>query len=137
MCLCLCARARSRACAGKVRFEKEVIFVKDLVGNDGKFLTLDDFVKKYEVKVNYLDFYGCVSAVKQYMKKHNITLEDNAHTDNPQAFETLLRSPKGSRFYYDTIIGTLEHVKPHKTWNEVLNTELNWKNINKKSLKAT
>ena len=42
--------------------------VKDLLDKDCHFISFHDFVKKFKIKTNYLEYYKIVSTLKQYKK---------------------------------------------------------------------
>ena len=45
------------------RFKKGVVFIKDLLNNDGNFLTFKGFSNKYGCQTNFLQYYQIISAI--------------------------------------------------------------------------
>ena len=44
--------------------------VKDLLDEASRFISFDDFVKKFNVKTNYLEYHKVVSTLTRYKKNH-------------------------------------------------------------------
>jgi len=115
--------------------EKEVFFVKDLVNETGKFLSLRDFQTKFDIQVPFLEFCGLVSAVKQKLRKLDIQLKDNSGCKTHTTFGIVTRSPKGAKVFYDIMLG--EHTLPNacKSWERIIGTEVEWLKIFKTTKK--
>lgn len=114
---------------------EEILFVKDLVDNRGCFLPIDKFQEKYNFSVQYLEYYGCVSSIKKYIRNQNITITSSHHTDNPKAFETMLNSPKGTKVFYNELIKTNATSTALKNWNSHFQTQIDWEMVFKKVTK--
>ena len=54
--------------------------VVDLLKKDGSFFSLDEFLKKFKVKTNYLDYFKVISALRQY-KKMCLPIDDSGSKD--------------------------------------------------------
>ena len=53
--------------------QKGIYFVQDLLNRDGKFLSLKNFQRKYDVQLNYLKYFQLIAAIPNYLKrKRNI-----------------------------------------------------------------
>ena len=50
-------------------FEKGICFVQDLLDKNGKFLSLDDFQVKYDVHLNFLQYFQVIAAIPSCLKK--------------------------------------------------------------------
>ena len=53
------------------------LFFKD----NGQFLTITEFKARFGLKVDFLTFNGCISSMKQYIKKLNIVVINNNASD--------------------------------------------------------
>ena len=52
-----------------------ILKVKDIITENGKFLSLQQFQEKYNIIPRILNYYGCIGAVKAYAKKNYQNLE--------------------------------------------------------------
>ena len=50
-------------------FDKGIYFVHDLLNRDGKFLSLENIQKKYNVQLNYLKYFELIAAIPNYLKR--------------------------------------------------------------------
>ena len=48
--------------------DKDVLFVQDLLNNQGNYLSPQEFSDKYNIKVNFLQYYQITSAIPAYLK---------------------------------------------------------------------
>jgi exonuclease III len=107
--------------------------VKDLVKEDGKFLSVTEFQDKFKIKVPILTYYGYISTIKKYLRQTGIKLETNTNNtfylDHNKAYNILIKACKGSKIFYDTFLG--EHFKPESCnkWDTFLNLEINWSKV--------
>ena len=49
-------------------FGKGICFVQDLLDNEGKFLSLENVQLKYDVHLNYLEYFQLTAAIPNYLK---------------------------------------------------------------------
>ena len=57
-------------------WDKSVLFIQDLLNNQGNYLTPEEFNEKYNIRVNFLQYYQITSAIPAYLKSYA-----SAHTD--------------------------------------------------------
>ena len=50
-------------------FNRGIYFIGDLLNSAGKFLTLDEFQKKFDFKVSYLNYFQLTAAIPQELKR--------------------------------------------------------------------
>jgi len=115
--------------------ENSVYLVKDLVKEDGSFMSLAEFTKCYDFKVQMLEYFGCISAIKDFLLKLKVKLIKNDGLKTAVAYQELLKSGKGSKCFYNVLIG--EKILPNacKNWNNLLSTEVDWPKVFKKTKK--
>ena len=53
----------------KTWFERGIYYVQDLISDNGKFLSLDEFKEKFGLKVNYLQYFQITAAIKSSLKQ--------------------------------------------------------------------
>ena len=52
----------------KTWFELGIYYVRDLLSDNGKFLSLDEFKEKFGLKVNYLQYFQIAAAIQSLLK---------------------------------------------------------------------
>ena len=50
-------------------FEKGICFVEDLLDENGNFLSLDDLQVKYNIHLNFLQYFQLIAAIPSCLKK--------------------------------------------------------------------
>ena len=108
-------------------FKKNIKQVCDLVTLNGTFLSYNEFIEKYSVNSNYLEYYSCVGAIRAYLRLSKILIEDNVALSNHTSILTLLSVSKGSKRFYDILSSNDCMPKFCKKWEDKLNCNINWK----------
>jgi hypothetical protein len=105
--------------------------VKDLVQKNGEFYTHANIETKFNIKVSFLTYYGCISTVKTYLRKHSLTLSNNncGETSYNKAYNTLIKATKGSKTFYNVFIGEPPKPKPCSNWEKIIQSEIDWLKI--------
>ena len=57
----------------KIWKSTNIFFVKDLLKEDGTFLNVQEFNQKYDIRVQYLEYLGCINVIKAYLREHICT----------------------------------------------------------------
>ena len=70
-----------------------VYYVKDLIGEDQTFMTMDEFTHKYQIKTSFLEYHGVLAAV-QDAKQRSSTNNNNT---SAKTLSELLKSRTFSR----------------------------------------
>jgi len=63
-------------CALRKIWRLHVLFVQDLLNNQGNYLSPQEFSDKYNIKVNFLQYYQITSAIPAYLRSYA-----SAHSD--------------------------------------------------------
>lgn len=69
------------------------------------------------------------------MRNKNITIVDKNCTENPLAFDIMLKSHKGARTFYDVLMETTEVSKACKKWDSIFEMEIDWTKVFAKTMK--
>ena len=110
--------------------DKGVFYVKDLLQENGMFLKVENFKAKYSLSVNFLDYYGCINCIKSYLYKHNIVIKNNVSIPGVKAINCITKDSKGSKMFYDVIIGKACISNACKNWEKILTlTPVEWPKI--------
>ena len=117
-------------------YEKHVIFIKDLLNIDGKIMSFDEFLNKYRIQCNFLQFQGIKTAITNYMQQSNIDLSIDplplTHCVIPFNIKIILKHRKGSQDMYRLLTYKTVLPKSQTKWNGVfqnIDLILNWKTI--------
>ena len=49
--------------------EKGIYCIGHVIDEEGRFYKYNKLTKKYNIQVNYLEYFGCVQAIKTYLKR--------------------------------------------------------------------
>ena len=114
-------------------YENRIYFIKDLFNADGILMTYNQFIQKYNLTINFMEFFGVRRAVESYIKKSGIVI-DSASFDNnlhiPFKIREILKNKSGCQAMY-TILNEKNYVtKSQIKWNLIFETvTLSWTQI--------
>ena len=60
----------------KIWYDKGVNFIKDLINKNGELLSYEQFIDKYQIQTNFLEFYGIISIVGNFIRNSGIDLNN-------------------------------------------------------------
>jgi exonuclease III len=118
-------------------FEKGIYLVKDLTNNEEEFLTFEEFQTKFDVETNFLQYYSCISSIKQYMSTNNIKKDATVHLIATKAFTLMTNSQKGTKVFYNTFIQKTELPNPCKNWVLKIGKNIDWDKVFKTTKKIS
>ena len=111
-------------------FKKGIISIKDLLNENGNFLTFDEFSLKYSCKTNFLQYYQVISAIPKHLSitaKQSDTFDKSFYTNSDNIFplnETVqieLGKARARDFY--KLLNSKTHTEDQtgpKRWSEIL-----------------
>ena len=105
---------------------KDILNVKALIKEDGTFKSLNEIITEYKFNPKPLDYFGCVSSVKEYMTTHSIVLNSNAGQKESQVASLLTNEQKGTKPIYNVLLGNKETPTVCRKWDTILGTQINW-----------
>jgi len=56
-------------------FKRKILCVQDVLNAEGNFLTIDEFQKKFKIKINFLHNLQLIAAISSDLKKKAATIE--------------------------------------------------------------
>ena len=83
---------------------KGVHFVNDVLKTDGKFLSYFDFQRKYNVQVNFLQYYGLCNAIRSGYNKNVISKIMEPTCIIPETLFLILKVKKGCAHIYQSFL---------------------------------
>ena len=117
---------------------KDIYFVKDLVKEDGNFLTLQEFSNKTNIdQTSFLLYFGCIDSIKQFLKKRNIIFDNNSTHNKEQgkSYTLVETAQRGAKQFYSILLGKVKSPKTCSKWESLLNREIAWNKVYKKTKK--
>ena len=110
---------------------KGVLCIGDLIKETGEFLSYIDFNRKFDIQGNnFLQYMGCVAAIRAYKQKLNALFDlTSTRSERNLLTKTIFSIFKGSKLYYDVLLGKENIPKYCQKWTEKLNVEVNWKKV--------
>lgn len=77
-------------------YEKNIHFIKDILNDEGNLMDFNQFRDKYDLQINYMQYYGVRSAVELYIRKIGIAMNIDSLTNCfiPFNIKLLLKSRK-------------------------------------------
>ena len=109
--------------------------MKQLLGPDKNFLSLNDFRCKYGIDPRPLSFYGLISAVKSLRSESNFQDLQNTNHEKEPLTTRILQVKKATTLIYKKLISnkSLTPVSSQKKWLEdcelPINDSINWTDI--------
>ena len=76
----------------------KIFFIKQLMDND-RFLAHDEFLVKYNIKIDFLTYYSIIRAIKTFAERKQLDYS-NINIDQPPAINMLLKCKKGASKLY-------------------------------------
>ena len=111
-------------------YNNGIVYVADIVGNDGTILTQLVLEKMYNLKINFLDYYRIKILIGVYLKKHqlvkgNLRLMDLCYPFIPKHLLSLYRNSNGRKAIYNKLNEANVDLSFKAKWNFDLTLTLN------------
>ena len=112
---------------------KNIFFVKDLIDENGAFLNYTSFIKKYSVKINYLNYMGCINSVKMYIKRYGIEISDRLGLETHKTMQLISYGKNGARVFYNIMLEKIciLNIQAFANWERKLDTAIDWETVAK------
>ena len=102
--------------------DKGVCYIKNLLKDNGTFMSFKKFAEKFGIKTDYITYIGCVQAINSYIHKTEITVEGKKFAD---LIKTIYNQQKGSRLYYEVLTQSINKPNCCDKWEAKLNKDIN------------
>ena len=83
--------------------DKGVCHIKNMLNDNGTFMSFKSFKEKFGIKTDYITYIRCVQAIKSYIRKTEITVEAKNSAYLIKTLKTIYNRRKGSRLYYEVL----------------------------------
>ena len=74
-------RVGNRTVFQKSWIDNRVCYIKNILNENGKFMSFQSFKEKYRINTIYITCIGYVHAVKSYIRRTGLTVEGNSSVD--------------------------------------------------------
>ena len=99
-----------------------------MIDEEKLFYKHNDFTKKKSnIQVSFLDYFGCVQAIKAYMMSLKITRDANQIVITPRSLAEIYAQVKGTKSYYDISIENGKGPNCCNKWEIKSGGEIDWK----------
>ena len=95
--------------------------IKNILKENGAFMTFNQFKEKYEINTDYVIYIGCVQAIKRYILKTGLTIDNNMSNHMIKTFKVIYSGQKGACLYYEVLIQDANKPKSYEKWETKLN----------------
>ena len=98
--------------------DKSVCFIKNILNENGTFMLFKRFKEIYRINTGYITYIGRVQAIKSYICKTGLTVENNSSTDLTKMLKIIYSQQKGSRLYYEMLTQGKDKPKCCEKWKQ-------------------
>ena len=123
----------NRAVYNKSCIENGIIYINDIIKDDGNMFSYEELKRAYNVNINFLQYNGLVRSILDWKKKLNIE-NIKKKVENPMnipfGFKIYIKSKKGSQDMYKLLNESKETPTGMIAWNKKYDFDKNeWKRI--------
>lgn len=122
----------------KSYIRENIIYAEDLLNMNRTFLTYAELINKYPgLRTNFIQYQGLLNSIPLNWKSDNIqVIQTEKSNSNLEMIEKL---PKPNRYLYGQLLDNKgpPQITGKVKWENILNNNLDWKNIYKKSMETT
>ena len=102
-----------------------IFFIKQLM-NNSEFLSYDEFIEKYNLRINFLSYMSLITCIK-VSSQFEMLEESNASFKYQPPINTILRKKKGAADIYDIFLDSTLQSKGKDKWKGILEvTDEEW-----------
>ena len=120
---------------------KGILKVKHFMRDESKFLSFTEFKERFDIKTNFLSFYGVISFIKNLRNTVKTKLPSKGNYE--RFIDVFLSVAKTNRIVYEKCVSS-KQTSPNKTQNKWLNdcqitcsNSINWKAVYKLTFSCT
>ena len=99
--------------------DNHIYYIYQLMHED-KFLTHDEFINKFNINIDFLQYNSVISAIKNYQSKYQTTT-DSKKPDFQPHFDIIMKCKRGTSNIQQHIIAEKSVITGQQKWHNVLN----------------
>ena len=101
-------------------YEKNIIYINDLLQDNGTFYKINEFKDKFNFEINFLEYNGIISVLRQLFRTNNQNELNKVQAPwIPPKIKYIIKSKKGSKDMYDILKMNNELPKAQKKWEDI------------------
>ena len=109
--------------------DKNVWYVAHFLKENGSFLRYEEFIRKYDMNLDFISYAGYVSMLKNFFAKMKITITDINPLQMPLALKIIFSIQKGTKLYYNTMTYDENVPKCCVKWENKLQSTICWRKV--------
>ena len=113
-------------------FKKGVSILNDFIKDDENctFYSLEEFKEKFNIRTNFLHYYGIILTIQRYISKHDKPYQHISYPNIPINLKVILKNKKGAKTFYNILLDNSAVSLGQKKWNDIFEFDKStWKNI--------
>ena len=109
----------------KTWYQKGLLYVNDLLAENGNFYSQTDIERKYNIKTNFVQFQGMIQAVKLYARRNDVEnfTKKLEYPIIPNTIALFTKSKKGGKIFYIILNKNEEKPTSQSKWENIYNIE--------------
>ena len=109
----------------KTWYQKGLLYVNDLLAENGNFYSQTDIERKYNIKTNFVQFQGMIQAVKLYARRNYVEnfTKKLEYPIIPNTIALFTKSKKGGKIFYIILNKNEEKPTSQSKWENIYNIE--------------
>ena len=125
-----CIKIGGQMCVNAKCCENNVFFVNDLVSNNRKFYSFEEFQVKYNIRLNFVEYYGILSAIPLDWRQ-KITEVEKLDVIENKFVEKIKKEPKLCRYFQKIFVEDKKELplNSQNKWEKELNVHVETWNI--------
>jgi hypothetical protein len=104
-------------------FDRGIYRIGHILDERGQFYKYNEFIKKYDIQVNFLRYLGC----ETYLNSLKITIDTNETLMSPKSIVKIYAQVKGTKSYYNILIENGKSPNCCSKWETKLEEKIDWK----------
>ena len=115
----------------KLWYDRGIRYICDLLDGNGHLYSYQEFLQKYQLQVNFLQYHGIVKAIQSYLNSMDVTLEKIEFPNITPQCKFLIKNKKGCHDFHSLFkIDTYKIPNCQVKWEQNLQVnEINWKTV--------
>ena len=108
---------------------KGIIYIKDLLKDDGSFFSMVELNRKYNFNARPLDVLGSVDSIKTYTRQKAIKIKSNICRQRTKALDIIFKNQKGAKMFYKMMLDKPETPAASTNWERIIGVPINWTKV--------
>jgi hypothetical protein len=104
--------------------DKGIVYVRDIVSKEGRFMSYNEFCKTFNIEINILDYYSMIHSLPVQRRREVLSTGRNEKVENTW-LEEMLRQEKVCKYVYQNVIKSRAAKNPKRdVWSNKLGVDV-------------